>query len=169
VKNIMSGKNGGFLLMVFGILGLVLWTTLFTPILDAFTVLASLDYVSNYIAFEVILKITPAILFLAGIFGGVWLQYKGYKQAMGSGISSLLVTVLGALEIILFVTLFGTVMAGIESIRTADNITYYIALGTVVAIAPAILFLTGIFSGGAMAVGGWKNSKKGKTGAEAVA
>jgi hypothetical protein len=155
----MTGKNGGFLMMVFGILGLVLWTTLFTPILEAFVTLASLDYIANYIAFEVIIKIVPSILFLAGIFGGLWLQYKGYKKAMGSGINALLVTVMGALEIILFVTLFATVMGGIEDIRTSDNISYFIALSTVVSISPAILFLSGIFAGGAMAVGGWKNRK----------
>jgi hypothetical protein len=162
----MTGKNGGFLMMVFGILGLVLWTTLFTPILDAFVVLASLSYISNYIAFEVIIKIVPSILFLAGIFGGLWLQYKGYKKAMGSGINALLVTVMGALEIILFVTLFATVMGGIEDIRTSDNITYFIALATVVSISPAILFLSGIFAGGAMAVGGWKKNKSGKAALE---
>lgn len=158
----LSGKNAGFLMMVLSILGIVLYVTLFSNILSAFVALAETSGLSNYIAFSTVLKIAPTILFLVAIGGAAFAYYKGYGKAVSGGINSLLLVVFGALEIILFVTLFSTVMTGMESVRTSDNIDYFIALSTVVSIAPTLLFLGGIFAGGATAVGGWRRGKKSK-------
>jgi hypothetical protein len=156
---LLSGKNGGFLMMVLSVLGVVLWVTLFSTILDAFVTLYGTGW-TNYIAFATICKIVPTILFLAGIFGAGFGYYKGYTQAQAGGINSLLLMVFGALEIILFVTLFATIMTGMETLRTHANVTLFIAMSTVVSIAPTVLFLAGIFAGGATAVGGWRKRKK---------
>ncbi len=163
----LTGKNGAFILMIIGVLGLVLWTNMFPTILNGLVSLANLDYLSNYTAMDTILKISASVLYLGGIFGTAWLQRMGYQRATGAGVNALLITVLGVLEIILFVTLFATIMSGIETIRTADNVDYFIALTTVVQLSPAILFLMGIFSGGAMAVGGWRQHR-GRRGAAAA-
>jgi hypothetical protein len=151
--------------MIVGILGLVLWTNMFPTILTGLVTLANLDYIANYTAFETVLKISASVIYLGGIFGMAWIQKFGYQQASSAGVNMLIATVLGVLEIILFVTLFATVMTGIEAVRTADNVSYFIALSTVVQLSPAILFLLGLFSGGAMAVSGYKSSKKDKAGA----
>lgn len=155
----LSGKTKGFLMMVFSVLGIVLYVTLFNNILDAFAALAITSGIANYIAFTTIIKISPAILLLAGLFAAGLLYYQGYKTGAGAGINSMLLMVMGALEIILFVTLFATILTGFESLRTHDNITYFTALSTVVTIMPTVLFLAGILGGGLTAVGGWKRRK----------
>ncbi len=156
----LSGKTKGFLMMVFSVLGIVLYVTLFDNILDAFAALAIVSGIANYVAFNTIIKIAPAILLLAGLFGAGLLYYAGYKTATGAGINSMLLMVMGALEIILFVTLFATILAGFETLRTHDNITYFTALSTVVTIMPTVLFLAGILGGGVTAVGGYRGRKR---------
>ncbi len=145
--------------MIIGVLGLVLYVTMFSSILTAFVTLLGATNIASYIAFETVVKIAPTILFLLGIFGSSWLYYHGYKQAMQAGINGLIMVVFGALQIILFVTLFSTIMSSMETLRTADNVSSFIAFTTVVGIAPTILLLLGLFSGGAVAVGGYKGSK----------
>jgi hypothetical protein len=155
----LSGKNGGFLQMVLAVLGVVLYVTMFANILAGFVSLLEVANIGEYIAFETVVKIAPTILFLIGIFGAGALYYHGYKQATGAGINSMLLIVFGALQIILFVTLFSTIMTAMESLRTHANVTAFIAFQTVVEIAPTILLLMGLFSGGAVAVSGWRKSK----------
>ncbi len=158
-------KNGGFLAMILSVLGLVLYTTMFSNILSAFHTLSETANISSYIAFSTVVSIAPTVLFLAGVFGAGYAYVVGYKSAKEQGTNGLLLMVMGALEIILFVTLFGTIMTAMETIRTDANIADFIALSTVVTIAPTVIFLTGIFAGAATAVGGYKEKfgKKGLT------
>lgn len=159
----MSGKNGGFLQMVMAVLGLVLYVTMFSNILSAFVTLLGVTNIASYIAFATVVEIAPTILFLLGVFGAGALYFHGYKQATGAGINAMILVVFGALQIILFVTLFSTIMTSMETLRTANNVTSFIAFVTVVEIAPTILLLLGLFSGAAVGVSGWR--KRGKKGA----
>lgn len=162
MKNFMQGGKGGIMTMILATLGLVLYVTMFDNILAAFVTLSSFTNASAYIAFSTVISIAPTVLFLAGVFGAGFAYYRGYKAATGGGINGFYLVVIGALEIILFVTLFGTIMTAMETIRTNANIADFIALSTVVTIAPTVLFLAGIFAGGATTVGGWKRRKKAK-------
>lgn len=155
----LSGKNSGFFMMVLAVLGVVLYVTLFNNILTAFVTLSGVSNAASYIAFSTVVSIAPTILFLAGIFGAGFLYYKGYKSAQGAGVNSLMMIVLGCLEIILFITLFSTIMESMETIRTNANIDDFIALETVVQIAPTILLLAGVFAGVMTGVSGVRNRK----------
>ncbi len=159
----LNKGTGAFLQMVLSVLGIVLWVTMFSSIMTAFNnIYSGATSLTNFIAFGTVLSIAPSILFIAGVFGGAFLYYKGYKKAIGSGVNSLLIMVLGALEIILFVTLFTTIITAMSTLDSTTNLTNYIAMQTVVRISPTILFLGGIFAGGMTAVGGWRSRKKGR-------
>jgi hypothetical protein len=150
-------EKGGFMEMILSVLGLVLFCTLFSNILAAFYTLYGTTNASAYIAFQTVVSIAPTVLFLGGIFGAGLTFLHGYKHTAGS--NGLLTMVIGALTIILFITLFGTIMTAMEAVRTYANIATFIALGTVVTIAPTVLLLGGIFGGGMAVVGGWKQRK----------
>ena len=62
------------------------------------------------------------------------------------GKSSFLMMTLSVVSIVLFVTLFDTVLAGFETVRTHTNIATFTALSTVVEIAPVVLLLAGVFA-----------------------
>ena len=156
----MKGSTGGFMIMILSFLGMVLWATMFETIMTFFDALAAFPTASAYIVFETIIQIAPTILFIGGIFGAAWGYQKGYKQATGQGINSLLMIVSGALELILLLAMFPSIMTALESIRTMATIDTYIALEIVVQIAPAILLLGGLFMGGRSIVGGVKSRKK---------
>jgi hypothetical protein len=152
----LKGK-GGFIVMILSILGLVLWITLFSNILDAFYTLYGTTNASAYTAFQTVVSIAPTVLFLGGIFGAGYGYYKGYKSGVSA--NALLTMVLGALTIILFVTLMSTVMTAMEDIRVYAHVSTFIALQTVAQIAPTVILLAGIFGGGMAVVGGWKSRK----------
>lgn len=160
----MIGKNSGFFTMILSVLGLVLYVTMFSNILTAFDTLGDTANLSSYIAMGTVISIAPTVLFLAGIFGAGTAYAIGYKKAQSQGTNGLLLMVMGALEIILFVTLFSTIMTAMETLRTTASVVAgdYIAFGTVVTIAPTVLFLAGIFAGTATAVGGYKAWKSKK-------
>lgn len=158
----MLKNKGGFLAMVLAVLGIVLYTTLFSTILTAFTTLAANANISTFIAFETIIKIAPTVLLLSGLIGAGFVYWKGYgKLAAGGGdTSGILRMVLGALMIILFVTLFDTILTSFYTLWLADNATkYFIAFQTICTIMPTILFLAGIFAGIATGVGGLRARK----------
>ena len=155
----MGGKNSGFLMMILSVLGIVLYVTMFSNILAAFDDLGDFANISSYIAMSTVVSIAPTVLFLAGIFGAGAIYVVGYKKAAASGTNGLLLMVMGALEIILFVTLFSTIMTAMDVLRLTASVVAgdYIAFGTVVTIAPTVLFLAGIFAGAATAVSGYKS------------
>lgn len=158
------GKDSGFLKMVISTLVIVLWVTLFSSILSGFETLRVWPTIASYPLFLIIVRIVPTVLFLVVIFGGAAIYTVGYKQAVAQGINGLILAVSGALEIILFVTLFATIMTGFDAIMTFGNLSQYIALSTVIALTPAVLFLLGIFGGGATAVGGARQFAKQRKG-----
>jgi hypothetical protein len=153
--------NGGFLAMILAVLGVVLYVTMFSNILTAFDSLGATAHISSFIAFSTVISIAPTVLFLAGIFGASTAYVIGYNKATAGGTNGLLLMVMGALEIILFVTLFSTIMTSMDTLRLTTSVVNgdYIAFGTVVQIAPTVLFLAGIFAGAATAVGGYKKMK----------
>lgn len=152
----MLKNKGGFLAMVLAVLGIVLYTTLFSTILTAFTTLAANTHISTFIAFETIIKIAPTVLLLSGLIGAGFVYWKGYGKLAASGdTNGILRMVLGALMIILFVTLFDTILTSFYTLWLADNVSkYFIAFQTICTIMPTILFLAGVFAGIATAVGG---------------
>ena len=110
----------------------------------------------NFTALETVIDIAPVVLLLAGIFGASFAYYKGYQGAQAQDASGIMRMVLGVILIILFVTLFGTIMTAMQALAVAVNDSGYTALTTVVAIAPVVLFLGGIFAGTATGVSGAK-------------
>ncbi len=166
---VMGGKNSGFFMMVIAILSMVLYVTLFNNILTGFVSLLSVTNAASYIAYSTVVQIGPTILFLGGIFGMGMLYYKGYQKATGAGVNGLFLIVLGALEIILFVTLFTTIMSAMETIRTNASIDSFIALSTVVQIAPVILLLGGLFAGAMTVTAGVRARKAGRKGKSILA
>ena len=160
----MKGK-GGFVAMVLSVLGIVLYTTMFDTILDAFVALAANTHVDTFIAFEVIIKIAPTVLLLGGLLASAFVYWKGYGKLSASGgdANGILRMVVGALMIILFATLFDTILDSFYTLWLADNATqYFIAFQTVCTIVPTILFIAGVFAGVATGIGGARARKKGK-------
>jgi hypothetical protein len=160
----MMKNKGGFLAMVLAVLGIVLYTTLFDTILAAFVTLASNAHLSTFIAFSVIIKIAPTVLLLGGLIGAGLVYWKGYGSLSSGGgdTAGILRMVLGALMIILFVTLFDTILTSFYTLYSADNADYFIAFQTICTILPTILFLAGIFAGVATGVGGIRSRKRRK-------
>lgn len=156
-KGILTGP---FMQMVYVILGLVLFASMFSSIMSALATLYSATGASTFIAWTTIIGITPVILLLGGTASAGFFYYKGAKSltSTGSDPSGLLRLVLGVLQTILFATLFGTVLSSFYTIYAvycgAANDTVWIALATVVKILPTILFLAGIFSGAFVAISG---------------
>ena len=149
-------NKGSFLVMTLAVVGLVLWVTLFSTIIDAVDTLAALVYLDNFTALETVIDIAPVVLLLSGIFGASFAYYKGYKGAQAQDTSGIMRMVLGVILIILFVTLFATIMTAMQALAVAINTSGYTALTTVVAIAPVVLFLGGIFAGATTGVSGLK-------------
>lgn len=157
--------KGGFMQMVLSILGIVLFVTMFSTIMSALTTLAGTSGVSDFIALATIIGIAPTVLLLAGVFGAGVIYYKGYKAsaATGSDASGLMRMVLGVLVIILFVTLFATIVTAFKTMYDlyAANTTW-VAFGTVLSIMPTVLFIGGIFAGIGTGVGGYRARKRKK-------
>jgi len=160
---VKSIAKGGFLTMVLSILGVVLFVSMFSSILTAIG--AVLDYanVTTFIALEVVCKIAPTVLLLAGVGVAGFGYYKGLKTAGGNDPGGMLRMVLGVLVIILFCTLFLTILESFYTLYSAANASY-IAFQTVASILPTILFISGIFAGTTTAVSGYRARRKGKKG-----
>lgn len=149
--------------MVLAVLGIVLYVTLFDTILTAFTTLAANTHIGTFVAFATIIKIAPTVLLLGGLISAGLIYWKGYgKLAAGGGdASGILRMVMGALMIILFVTLFSTIVDSFYTLWLSDNTAkYFIAFQTVCTILPTILFLAGVFAGVATGVGGYRSRRR---------
>ncbi len=159
------GNKGGILTMVLSVLGIILFVSLFVTIVTAIN---SLRYgataLTPYTAFDTILSIAPTVLFLTGLFAAGFAYYKGYSAVAGGDASGFLRMVMGILEIVLFVTMFSTVLTQMETLRTTTNVANYTALSTVIGIAPTVLFLGGIFTGAFTAYKGARARGKKKSG-----
>ena len=164
MRGLTKGPMGGFLGMVLAFLGIVLWTTLFGSIMTQFGVLLGYAHLSSFTLLSTLYKIGPVIIFL-GVLGGLGFgYYKGMKSAGGGeGVNSLLMVVFGALQIILFLSLFPTVVDALYTVLSDSSITVYIGLQTVVQISAAIIFLGGIFAGGWNIASGVKSYRKKKS------
>jgi len=117
------------------------------------------EVLSVFIAFSTILGIMPTLLLLLGVVSAGYFYYKGYKSLSKSGTdaSGLIRMVIGILEIILFVTLFATIVTNFNTLYVAYAAdTSWIAFGTVITILPTVLFLAGLFAGGVTTYGGVK-------------
>ena len=154
--------SGGFLAMVLSVLGVVLYVTIFSSVLAAAETIRTYANISTFTALETVIKIAPTILLLAGIFGGGVVYYKGLKSTSSGGTDAggLLRMVLGVLVIILFLTLFTTILTSMYTLYSDSSAGNYTAFKTVTSIAPTILFLVGIFAGGATVASGYKARKK---------
>ena len=153
----MGSIKGGFLAMVFSILGIVLFVSMFSSVMTALAALYDTAGASTFIAFQTVLGIAPTLLLLVGVVSAGYFYYKGYKSLSQSGTdaSGLIRMVIGILEIILFVTLFATIVTNFNTLYTTySSNTVWIAFGTVITILPTVLFLAGLFAGGATAAGG---------------
>jgi hypothetical protein len=116
---------------------------------------------SSFIAFVVIIGITPTVLILGLTFGAAVLYRSGYKTVSANDANGLIRMVMGVLEIILFVTLFATILSSSYTLYTAANATW-IAFSVVMSIMPTVLFLSGIFAGAATTYGGYKSNRSRK-------
>ena len=152
-----GGMKSGFMPMILSVLGIVLYVSMFATIMTGLTTLAGTSGISNFTALSTIIGIAPTVLFLGGVMGGSLVYYKGYKQSAAQDPGGLIRMVLGVLIVILFITLFATIVTNVTTIYDLYQAnTSWIAFGTVLSIAPTILFLGGIFAGTTTAVAGYK-------------
>ena len=154
-----------FMGMVLTFLGIVLWATLFDTILAQFDTLMGYTHLSSFTLLQTMYQIGPVILFLGvlGLLG--WGYYKSYMTSShaGGGVGMLMWVVFGALQILLFLALFSTVISSLYTVLQDSSIASYIALQTVVQISAAIIFLSGIFAGGWNISTGIRRGRKAKS------
>ena len=158
----IKGKSS-FILMVFAVVGIVLFVAMFENILTGLVALLNYANLNTFTALETIVKIAPTVLLIGGVFAASFGYYKGYKGAQTQDASGVLRMVFGVVMIILIVSLFLTILTGFYTLYSHANASAFTAFTTVVAIAPTVLFLAGIFGGVATGVSGAKAQKKKKT------
>jgi len=156
----MFKNKGGFLTMILSVLGVVLYVAMFSSVLTALVAILTYANLSTFIALSTVVRIAPTVLILGGVGLAAFSYAKGNKAAAGSDPGGLMRMVLGVLVIILFATLFSTILSSFYTLYTATNASDFIAFQTVVSILPTILFLGGIFAGGATAVSGYRARRK---------
>ncbi len=142
------GRNAtrGIMEIVLSQLGIILWTSLFATIMTAMNSLRYGGIIwTNYIGADIAMNIGPTILWLAVLIGLGSAYQQGYNIMVAKDQAGFLRMIIGILSLVLFVTLFATVVTNIETVRTSTNVTNYLALPTVIGITPALLFLAGIF------------------------
>lgn len=157
------GKYSGIMFVVLAQLGIVLFAALFSSIM---TQINNLRYgpttLTSYIAFDTILSIAPTVLWLGGMLGAGVGYYKGYSIVAGKDEQGFMRMIMGVLTLVLFVTLFGTVLSNVETVRTGTNVSNYIAFATVIGISPTVLFLGGIFASISSGVAGVRANRRRK-------
>jgi len=164
----LKGK-GSFLVMVFSVVGLVLWTSMFANVMTAMDALRTHTNIATFTALLTIILIAPVVLLVGGVFAASFGYYKGYQGAQAQDASGILRMVFGIVQIILFISLFGTIMTSFYQLSIGGataNASFspaeYTAFGTVVTIAPVVLFLAGIFGGVATGVSGYRARRRGR-------
>ena len=157
-------NKGGFLGMVLSVLGVVLLFALFSSIMTAFETIRTYANIATFTALSTVVQIAPTVLLLGSLFGAGVGYWQGSKavSAKGQDTSGLLRMVMGVLVIILFVTLFSTILSSAYTLYSDASAGNYTAFKTVVSITPTILFLGGIFAGVSTSVTGYQARKKGK-------
>ena len=155
----MKGKSS-FIVMTFAVVGIVLFVSMFASIMTALVALLAYENIATFTALETIIKIAPVVLLIGGIFAASFGYYQGYKGAGSQDASGVLRMVFGIVQIILFVSLFLTILTGFYTLYGTANASLFTAFTTVVAIAPTVLFLGGIFGGTATAVSGFKSRRR---------
>ncbi len=144
--------KSGFLEMIFSVLGIVLYCTLFGTIMTSLVALLATSGISSLTLLSTVVGITPTVLLLAGTVGAGYAFVKGQQKSGASDPGGIMRMVLGVLMLVLFITLFGTITTAFVSLYTTyGSNTTWVAFGTVVTIVPVILYLGGIF--GAISTG----------------
>lgn len=157
----MKGNNvQPFIWMTFGVLGLVVFTNVFDDILDALYGVAAHTNVASFIAMETVGKISATVLYIGIIFGLSTAYRQGYKQAAVSDAGGLLRMVFGLVQVLLFATLFSTVLTNLYTLYSSGNASTFTAFTTIVSISAVPLFLAGIFSGVATGVSGYRSRRR---------
>jgi len=163
------GNKSSFITMTFAVVGVVLFVTMFSNIMEPMETLRGYANISTFTAFSTIIAIAPAVLLIAGLFAASFGYYKGYRGAAAQDSSGVLRMVYGVVQIILFVTLFYTILTSCYTLylggatANADfSPEEYTAFQTIVQIAPAVLFLTGLFGGVATATSGYRARRRGR-------
>jgi len=149
-----------FIWMTFGVLGLVVLTNVFDDILDALYGIAAHANVSTFIAMETVGKISATVLFIGLIFGLSAAYRQGYKQASVTDAGGLLRMVFGLVQVLLFATLFSSVMTTLYNLYSSGNASTFTAFTTIVSISAVPLFLAGVFSGIATGVSGYRARRR---------
>ena len=157
----MKDKSS-FITMTFAVVGVVLYVAMFANILSALETIRIYANISTFTALETIVEIAPTVLLIGGVFAASFGYYKGYKGASAQDASGVLRMVFGIVQIILFVSLFYTILTGFYTLYGAANASEYTAFTTVVAIGPTVLFLAGIFGGVATTVSGVRTRRRGR-------
>lgn len=157
----LKGKSS-FITMTFAVVGVVLYVSMFSNILTGMETLRTYANVSTFTALSTIVQIAPTVLLIGGIFAAGFGYYKGYKGASAQDASGVLRMVFGIVQIILFVSLFYTILTSMYTLYSTENVGNYTAFTTVVAIGPTVLFLAGIFGGVSTAVSGYRTRKSRK-------
>ena len=157
------GKKSGLLMMVFSVLGIVMVASMFNTILTSLGTLLATAGASDFLILSTVIGLAPTILLLTMLGGGAYGFYKGQKATGEADASGLIRIVFGALMVILFVSMFGTVITSMHLVWAnagGANLTVWIALRTVSSIMPTILFLGGIFAGVATSVSGVRSRRR---------
>lgn len=149
----MKGKSS-FIIMTFAVVGVVLFVSIFSSIMEQMEVVRTYANISTFTALSTIVGIAPTVLLIGGVFAAGFGYYKGYKGASAQDASGVLRMVFGIVQVILFVALFYTILTSFYTLYlggATENASFYpaeyTAFRTVTAIGPTILFLTGIFGG----------------------
>lgn len=156
----MQNNVKPFLFMTFGVLGLVVFTNIFDDILDALYGVAAHSNVATFIAMETVAKISATVLFLGGIFALSVAYRAGYKQAAVTDSGGLMRMVFGLVQVLLFATLFATVLTNLYALYSSGNASTFTAFTTVVSISAVPLFLAGVFSGIATGISGYRARRR---------
>lgn len=157
----INGKYGGIMIAVMSLLGIILFTSLFASIMTAINnIRYGATSLTNYTAFDTILGIAPVVLWLGGLFGAGFAYYKGYSIIAGRDQNGFMRMVMGVITLVLFVTMFSTVLSGIATVYSGTNASLYTAFTTVVGISPTVLFLAGIFASVSSGVSGFRARRR---------
>ncbi len=158
-----GGKYNGILIVVMALLGMILFSSLFSTIMSSFNTLRYSTSLANYTAFDTILGIAPVILWLGGLFGAGFAYYKGYSITAGKDQNGFMRMVMGVLTLVLFVTMFNTVVTNIGTVYSSTNASNYTAFTTVVGLSPTVLFLAGIFAAVGTGVSGIRARRRSRS------